>query len=689
MAKNAYIKTPFPKFKEPEKLKKKAAEKEMNALVEAIEHHNRLYYIENKPKISDSNFDKLFHRLEELEAEFPELKSDVSPTQKVGAPPLDELKKKQHTAPLLSLKSSEKEKQIKDFIADMQQKANGEKTNFVLEPKFDGLSVEVDYEDGKFVYAATRGDGETGEDISENVKTISSLPLHLNASNNGIPSRLAVRGEIFMPLEGFSNVNKLRVEKGEESFANARNAAAGLIRQLDSKKVADKPLDIFFYEIIDSSEDKFESHWQMLQQFPKWGLKTSPDNKRCSSFEEVKKYYSDLQKRRDKLDYEIDGMVIKLDNRKLREEIGTRQRNPRWAFAWKFPPKKEVTLLRDIVVQVGRTGILTPVALLDPVEIGGVTVSRATLHNESEVQKKDVRPGDTVRIMRAGDVIPEIAELVEKKKKREKPFKMPKKCPVCGTKVVQEGAYTICPAGLTCRAQLIGRLEHFASQNAMNIDKLGRKTIEQLVEKEMIKTLPDLYKLETDKLEKLEGFAKKSAKQLYDSIQNSKEVDLNRFLYALGIRHVGEHIARLLANEFQSFKKIKKANYEQLAEIKEVGPEIAESITNFFQNDENKKMLDELESLNVKAKSSGNKTKNLLEGKTIVLTGELESFTRNQAKEKIESLGGRATSSVSGNTDFVVVGKNPGSKLDNAKKENVKQIGEKEFKKLLEKGKIE
>jgi len=648
-----------------------------------------LYYLENNPEISDSNFDKLFHRLEELEAKFPELKSDVSPTQKVGAPALDELTKKEHTAPLLSLKSSEKEKQIQDFIADMQKKADGDNTNFVLEPKFDGLSVEIVYEEGKFVYAATRGDGETGEDISENVKTIGSLPLHLRVSGNGIPSRLAVRGEIFMSREGFSKVNKVRVEKGEEPFANARNAAAGLVRQLDSKKVADKPLDIYFYEIIDSSEDNFESHWQMLQQFPEWGLKTSPDNKKCNSFKEVKNYYNNLQERRDDLDYEIDGMVIKLDNRKLREEIGTRQRNPRWAFAWKFPPKKEVTLLRDIVVQVGRTGILTPVALLDPVEIGGVTVSRATLHNESEVQKKDVRPGDTVRIMRAGDVIPEVAELVEKKKKREKPFKMPQKCPVCGTEVVQEGAYTLCPAGLTCRAQLIGRVEHFASQNAMNIDKLGRKTIEQLVKKEMIKALPDLYKLEAETLEELEGFAKKSAKQLYDSIQDSKEVSLNRFLYALGIRHVGEHIARLLANEFQSFKKIKKANYEQLANIDEIGPEIAESITNFFQTKENKKMLDELESLNVKAKTSAKKSANLLQGKTIVLTGELESFTRDEAKEKIESLGGRATSSVSGNTDFVVVGKNPGSKLDNAKKENVKQIGEKEFKTLLEKGKIE
>lgn len=683
MAKNPNIKNPFPAFVKPENLKKKEAEKEINALTDAIEHHNRLYYVDNKPEISDSKFDKLFHHLEELEKEFPELKSDISPTQKVGTLPLDELKKKKHTAPLLSLKSSEKEEQIKNYITDMQERADGEKTVFVLEPKFDGLSVEVFYEDGMFVYAATRGDGETGEDISENVKTIDSLPLRLSSLKNDFPSRMAVRGEIFMSRQGFNNINKERVEKGEESFANARNAAAGLVRQLDSKKVADKSLDIFFYEIVHSSENGFESHWEMLKQFSEWGLKNSLDNKRCSSFKEVENYYNNLQERRDDLDYEIDGMVIKLDNCKLRKEIGTRQRNPRWAFAWKFPPKKEVTLLRDIVVQVGKTGILTPVALLDPVEIGGVTVSRATLHNENEVQKKDVRPGDTVRIMRAGDVIPEVAGLVEKKKKREKPFKMPKKCPVCETEAVQEGAYTLCPAGLSCRAQLIGRVEHVASQNAMNIDMLGRKTIEQLVKREMIKALPDLYNLKADKLEELEGFAKKSAGQLYNSIQDSKETSLNRFLYALGIRHVGDHIARLLANEFHSLDEIKNADYKQLADVNEIGPEIAESIINFFQTEENKKMLDELEGLSVKVKFSGKKRKNLLEGKTIVLTGELESFTRDEAKGKIESLSGRATSTVSGNTDYVVVGENPGSKLDDAKNENVKEIGENDFKKLL------
>lgn len=687
MAKNPYIKTPFPDFEKPGKMKKKEAEKEINQLREALEKHNHLYYIENDPEISDKKYDVLFHRLEELEEEFSDLKSDVSPTQKVGAPPVDELKKKKHSAPMLSLKSSEKKEEIKNLFKNVQDKAGGKKVEFVLEPKFDGLSVEVVYENGKFSYAATRGDGETGEDISENAKTIGSLPLRL--SRKKFPEKLAVRGEIFMSREGFSEVNKKRVGKGQEPFANARNAAAGLVRQLDSKKVANQPLDIYFYEIINSSKNGFDSHWKMLKKFPDWGLKTSTEIKKVSGFDGAKDFYKKLGEKRDDLDYEIDGMVIKLDDRKLRDEIGARRRNPRWAFAWKFPPKKEITTLREIVIQVGRTGILTPVALLDPVEIGGVTVSRASLHNENEVKEKDVRPGDKVRIIRAGDVIPEVAELAEKKKKRGKPFKMPDKCPVCNTEVVEEGAYTICPAGLSCRAQLIGRIEHFTSQSAMNIDELGRKTIEQLVEKEMVKELPDLYKLETEQLEELDGYAKKSARKLYESIQDSKNPELHRFLYAFGIRHVGEHIARLLTNEFGTLNKLKNAGYDKLVAIDEIGPEIAASISHFFSTDKNRKMLEKLTKSGIEIQEKEGSEKQVLKGKTIVLTGELDSYTREEAKEKIESLGGRATSSVSSNTDYVVVGEGPGSKLDVAKEEGLKTIDEEQFKQLLNTGKLE
>ncbi|MFW5756546.1 MAG: NAD-dependent DNA ligase LigA [Tangfeifania sp.] len=688
MAKNPYIKTPFPDFKKAGDMSKKEAKKEIEELREAIEHHNYLYYIKNDPEISDSKYDELFRRLEKLEEEFPDLKSDVSPTQKVGAPPVDKLRKKKHSSLMLSLKSSEKEKDIKDFIENIQKKTDDKEAVFVLEPKFDGLSVEVVFKNGKFSYAATRGDGETGEDISENVKTIGSLPLRLSGKN--FPEKLAVRGEIFMSREGFIDVNKKRIEKGKEPFANARNAAAGLVRQLDSKKVAGQPLGIYFYEIIDSSENGFKSHWKMLKEFPEWGLKISSDIKKCSGFDDAKKFYENLKKQRDGFDYEIDGMVIKLDDLELREVFGTRQRNPRWAFAWKFSPKKEVTLLREIIIQVGRTGILTPVALLDPVEIGGVTVSRATLHNENEVNEKDVRPGDKVRIIRAGDVIPEVAELAEKKKKREKPFKMPDKCPVCSTKVVQEGAYTICPAGLSCRAQLIGRIEHFASQSAMNIDELGRKTIEQLVQEEMVKELPDLYKLKAEKLKELDGYAEKLAQKLFDSIQNSKKTELHRFLYALGIRHVGEHVTRLLAGEFGTLEKIKNAGYDKLVSIDEIGPEIAESISHFFSTKENLKMLEKLLKSGIDIQEqSGSQKQLLLKGKTIVITGELESYTREEAKQKIESLGGRATSAISSNTDYLVVGEGPGSKLDDAKKEGTKIIEEEQFKELLKTGKLE
>ncbi|MFO7880017.1 MAG: NAD-dependent DNA ligase LigA, partial [Bacteroidales bacterium] len=391
----------------------------------------------------------------------------------------------------------------------------------------------------------------------------------------------------------------------------------------------------------------------------------------------------------DNLPYEIDGVVIKLDDLSMREKLGTRERNPRWAFAWKFQAKKEVTKLRDIVVQVGRTGILTPVALLDPVEIGGVTVSRASLHNEKELQKKDLRPGDKVRVERAGDVIPEVAERVKKSKKRGKEFSMPKHCPVCNTEVVQEGAYTICPAGWSCKAQLKGRIEHFASKKAMNIESLGEKVAAQLVDSEFVNTLPDLYRLDKDRLKELDGFADKSAGRLKDEIEKSKKVSLRRYLYALGIRHVGEHVARLLADEFKNFDAVRDAAYDELVNLGEIGPEIAESIKHFFSTKENQKLLKDMEDLGLEIQSGGSRQSHVLDGMTIVLTGELDDYTRDEAKEKIEKLGGNATSSVSGNTDYLVKGKDPGSKLEEAKEHDVQIIDEKDFTSLLKNGSIE
>jgi DNA ligase (NAD+) len=685
MSKNPFLKTPFPDFRDVDDLNKKEARNETEQLREAINHHDHQYYVENDPDISDRKYDELFERLQKLEKKFSDVQSDVSPTQKVGAEPLEKLSKKKHVAPMLSISSSAKQEEMEDFVAAVRKKAKGEKTEFFLEPKFDGLSVEVVYRGGTFSYAATRGDGQEGEDISENVKTIRSLPLKLR-SGNDFPKELSVRGEIYLSKEDFQQLNKDRIEKNKKPFANARNAAAGIVRQLDPGKVAKVPLDIFFYEVIGSKskENDFESQQELRRQFKKWGLKINEESKGSSTLKGIKDFYQELESKREKLSYEIDGMVIKLNHRNLRKDLGSRGRSPRWAYAWKFEPREEVTTLVDIIVQVGRTGILTPVALLEPVEVGGVTVSRATLHNEDEVKKKDVRPGDTVKVMRAGDVIPEIAERVKSKgKKRDKPFEMPGKCPVCNTKVVREGAYILCPAGLSCEARLKGSLSHFASRNAMNIDNLGEKVIAQLVDKQLIKNIPDLYVLKPSDIEKLDGFAKKSSEKLYEAIQNSKKPDLHQFIYALGIRHVGRHVARVLAKHYGSLEKLSRASKEDLDNINEIGPEIAESVAHFFDNDDNTDMIGKLKKAGLKIKEQKSSQSDKLKGKTFVITGELDAFTRDEAKEKIESLGGRATSSVSDNTDYLVVGEGPGSKLEEAKKRKVKRIDEKEFKKLI------
>lgn len=682
MSHNPFIRTPFPEFKSPEKMDKKEAEKEAKQLREAIRKHDHQYYIENDPVISDHKYDKLFRYLQQIEDEFPQLKTKTSPTEKTGAPPVGNLRKRKHKAPMLSLNSSDKEEDVKHFIDTLQKNTQGKEISYFLEPKFDGLSVEVVYEKGEFQYATTRGDGETGEDISENVKTIGSVPLKLLRKKDH-PDHLSVRGEIFISKKGFQNINKARIEKGENPFANARNTASGLIRQLDSGKVADKPLDVFFYEIIDSANGDFDSYQEMLDHFGQWGLKTNNENKTCTQKEEVVVFFEDLKEKRENLPYEIDGMVVKLNKRQLRSELGSRNRSPRWAYAWKFEPKKETTLLTDIIVQVGRTGILTPVALLEPVDVGGVTVSRATLHNEDEVNKKDVRPGDKVKVVRAGDVIPEIAERVEKKKgKRTKHFQLPEKCPVCHTNTVREGAYVVCPAGLSCVAQLKGKLIHYASRNAMNIENLGEKIIAQLVDMEMIKDIPGIYQLEPEDLEKLEGMGKKSAEKLYRSVQDSKETELTRFIYALGIRHVGRHIAKILAFKYKSLKKIEAVSKEDLNRTDEIGDEIAQSISHFFSNKENQKMIKTLQNLGLKVKQEKAETSDKFSNKTFVFTGELDHYTREKAKDEVERLGGRAISSVSDNTDYLVVGEDPGSKLDEAKKRNVKILSEKEFMQL-------
>ncbi len=675
-------------FKNVERMNKKEAKEEIEALREGIEYHDYLYYVKNRPKISDSVYDKLFHRLQKLEEAFPEFQSDTSPTRKVGAAPLDKLKKVEHTVPMLSLNAALSEKDAEEFDRFIRRNTPPGPVHYVAEPKFDGLSVEVVYQDGAFQRGCTRGDGQTGEDISENLKTIGPLVLRLQKPEKGdLPSFLALRGEVFMPKNAFQEMNRNRIERGEEPFANPRNAAAGTMRQLDPKKVAGMPLDIIFYEILSIEDREFSSHWEELEQFPHWGLKTDPLNRLCSSFEEVKRYWKELAGQREGLNYEIDGVVVKLDDLKARTRLGTRQRSPRWALAWKFPPKEEETRLVDIVVQVGRTGMLTPVALLDPVEVGGVTVSRATLHNEDEVKKKDVRPGDRVRIARAGDVIPEVVERIkEPGKKRGKKFSMPQKCPVCGSNISKEGAYSFCPAGLSCQAQLIGHILHYTSRDAMNIEGLGEKIVRQMVVKGMVKELADLYHLSERDLKDMEGFADKSAGNLYRAIQGAKRARLDRFLYALGIRHVGQHVARVLAQEYRSLDSLKKSGKEDLEKTREIGPEIAQSVVQFFEQEKNEKALKNLFDAGVEVEEMPKSRQDLpLRGITFVFTGKLEEFTRDEAEDLVENLGARAAFSVSKETDFLVVGEKPGSKLEEAEKLKVKTLKEEEFKRMVEK----
>jgi DNA ligase (NAD+) len=678
-----FKKNPTTDFKETGKLDKEEAEKEIEALREGIEYHNYLYYVKNQPVISDATYDRLFRRLQELEEAFPQLQSPDSPTRRVGAEPVSKLKKVSHAAPMLSLNAVLEEKEVSNWVDFVKKNSNSPEIIFVLEPKFDGTSVEIAYENGLFKYGATRGDGGTGEDISENLKTIHSIPLRLQMDS--IPGSLAVRGEVFMLRKGFQELNKERVQNDEEPFANPRNATAGIIRQLDSKMVAGRPLDVRFYDVLSIGGQELASHWEMLEQFSRWGLKIDPHNMKASSFENVKKGYQNLLNRREDLEYEIDGLVVKVDDLELREKLGTRQRSPRWAIAWKFPPKEEISRIEDIVVQVGRTGKLTPVALLQPVDVGGVTISRATLHNEDEVHRKDVRVGDSVRIARAGDVIPEVVEHIEERgRRRSKEFNMPKKCPACGSDVVREGAYHFCPAGLSCPPQLTRRIVHYASREAMDIAGLSEKTAKQLVDKGMVKNVADLYQLSVDDIRGLEGFAQKSATQLHDAIQANKNPRLDRFLYGLGIRHVGEHMALVLAGNFLSLDAIRRADRKELEIIPEVGPEVAASVEEFFGQEKTRKVLRRLLNAGIKVQDTpGKKGEMPLEGKTFVFTGSLDKYTRSEAEKTVESLGGRASSSVSGNTDYVVAGEGPGSKLDEAKKHGVKIIKETDFEKLI------
>ena len=660
------------------------AKKRIEWLRKEIWRHNYLYYVLNKPEISDEEYDKLMDELRKLEEKFPEFITPDSPTQRVGAPPAKEFKAVKHVKPMLSLDTARDEEEIRAFDRRIKKELGVDEVEYVAEPKLDGLSVELIYEDGKYVRGSTRGDGIEGEDVTENIRTIRAVPLVLRDDEIPYPKKLAVRGEVIMHIKDFEEFNRELIQKGEEPLANPRNAAAGSLRRLDPRETAQRPLDIFFYEIMhyEANGIKIESQWDALQTLKKWGLKINPYVKLCKNIDDAIKYHDEMEKIREDLEYEIDGVVIKVNKFEYQEALGVKTRSPRWAIAYKFPPRKEETQILDIMVQVGRTGILTPVALLKPVDVKGVTVSRATLHNEDYIKEKDIRIGDWVRIARAGDVIPEVIEVIKEKRiGNEKEFSMPKECPVCGSHVVREGAYYRCTGGLSCPAQLKRSIAHFASKNAMDIEGLGGKTVDLLVEKGLIKRISDIYRLTKRDLMRIPRFAEKSAKNLIEAIEKSKNRGLARLIFALGIPNVGEHTARLLAEKFKSIDKLMKATEAELLAIKEIGPETASSIVNFFNEEKNRKEIEELKKLGIKMEYEEEEGK--LKGKVFVFTGSLKDFSREEAKEIVEKLGGIVSNSVSKNVDYVVVGEKPGSKYEKAKELGLKIINEEEFKKLV------
>ncbi len=661
-----------------------AIRKRVERLREEIEYHNSRYYILDQPEISDAQYDRLMRELEKLEEQYPELRSPNSPTQRVGAPPLEEFEIVRHTIPMLSLANAFDETEAKEFDKRVKKfLGTSSDIEYVTEPKLDGLAVELVYERGQFAVGSTRGDGVNGENITQNLRTVKTIPLQLIRKEIPVPERLEVRGEVIMQLKRFRELNQKRDELGEPLFANPRNAAAGSVRQLDSKITAERPLEIYCYGIGEVRGRTFKSHWEILQTLSKWGLRVNLNLGRCKNIDEVIEYYHNMNEKREKLPYEIDGIVIKVNQLDLQTRLGEISRSPRWALAFKFQPKQETTKIQDIIVQVGRTGALTPVAVMEPVKVGGVEVSRATLHNQDEIDKKDVRIGDTVVIQRAGDVIPEVVQVIESKRTgKEKKFRMPSKCPVCGAEVIKEEAIHRC-IGLDCPAQLKGRIKHFASKRAMDIEGLGVKLIDQLVDKGLIKDVADIYYIEKEQLIELERMAEKSAQNIIDAIDASKTKPLSKFLYALGIRHVGETTAEDLARRFSRLDDFFHLSEEDLREVEGIGPEVSASVYQFFRDKKNKESIERLKKAGVTVIEPKVKGKAKFAGKTFVFTGALKSLGRDEARNIVESQGGMTASSVSKNVDFVVVGEDPGSKFDKAKELGIKTLTEEEFRKII------
>ncbi len=671
-------------------LKKRAA-----YLREQINRHNYLYHTLDRPEISDAEFDRLFDELLELERKHPELVTPDSPTLRVGSAPLEGFAEATHALPMLSLSKVTSAAEFLEF--DRRTRGilgdKGDKIEYTIEPKFDGLAVELIYEKGMLTQGSTRGDGIRGENVTANLKTIRTIPLRLRGA---YPELLEVRGEVILTKADFQKLNSARLASGEEPFANPRNAAAGSVRQLDSKITARRPLRFYAYGIGRISDGRPAGHYQTMSMLAEFGFMVSDLLKLFGDIEALQRYHNEILNKRNEIEYDIDGTVIKVNDFGLQELLGEISRSPRWAVAWKFPPQQETTQVEDIIVQVGRTGALTPVAKLKPVNVGGVIVSRATLHNEDEIARKDIRIGDTVLVQRAGDVIPEIVLVIkEKRTGGEKPFVMPELCPACGELVArsEDEAIARC-VNSACPAQIVERIAHFASRGAMDIEGLGYRTVEMLVEKGIISDAADIFTL-TEKKEailQLERTGEKWFANLLEGIEKAKHRPLENFIFALGIRNVGEHLASLLADNFGSIEKLAQATEEKLTEIKEIGPVVARSIVEYFKNKKNLEILEKLKAAGVEfpEKSPGDipAAKGVageIAGKTFVLTGTLESFSREHAAAEIRRRGGRVTESVSAATDYLVTGDKPGSKLEKAKKLGIRILSEDEFLRFLSK----
>ena len=666
----------------------KSPANEIEKLRNEIRRHEDLYYVLDSPEISDREYDQLLEKLQQLEQDHPELVTPDSPTQRVGGRPAEGFAEVVHRLPMLSLDNSYNIDELRAFDERCQKLADGRPLEYVAELKIDGLSLSLQYVNNVLARGVTRGDGRIGEEVTQNARTIRSVPLRVKSQAKAIDGEIEVRGEVFIPLDVFQKTNAEREEQGEPRFANPRNAAAGAIRQLDSKLVARRKLDMFAYDLLVNGRKPFATHWESLNWLAAAGFRVNPNKELCKSIDQVIDFANEKEKLRDELGYEIDGLVVKVNSTALQDDFGATAKAPRWAIAYKYPARQASTQVLSIVVQVGRTGALTPVANLEPVFLAGTTVSRATLHNEDEIKRLGLKIGDWVMIEKSGEIIPKVLNVIKSKRTgKEKSFKPPTHCPVCGGEISRvEGEVVARCVAADCAAQLMGRLLHFASRRAMRIEGLGEVLVVQLVEAKLVKDVGDLYSLTLEQVSGLPRMAKKSATNLLEQIEASKSRDLGQLIYALGLRHVGERTAGILAHHFGSLEKLAKATTEELDEIPEIGLTVAQSVRDWFDDDGNRELCDRLRGVGVKTeleKTSANELDERFAGKQFVLTGKMEGFTRDEARALIEARGGRVNSSVSKKTDYVIAGEEAGSKLDKATELGVTVMDEAGFKKLM------